>query len=418
MRAVVSGAGIAGLTLAWWLQADGWDVVLVERADGPRGGGYLMDFFGSGLDVVERMGLRTAVESAAVRVDELVYVAPSGRRRVRAPYDAISRALDGRVCSIMRGDLEAVLHAAFAAAPPVRYATVVTGVEPRAAGDRADVALSDGTLVRADLVVGADGVHSGVRALVHRPGPTVLRRLGYHTASYAFRDAALLSDVGRSFRVVSAPGRQVALYRTPGGQLAASLVHAADGDVPGRGLRRQALREAYRGLGDVVDRVLAACPQDASLYYDEVAQVELDGWSRGPVTLVGDACGAVSLMAGQGSSMAMGGAWALADELSRSRGDVAAALRRYEARVRPSVARKQAYGRSTARWLVPRSRWRMAARDVVLATSDLPGGHRLLRSSLAVARESVVEGHAVGASSSMCARPRTAGRTSTCPKTR
>jgi 2-polyprenyl-6-methoxyphenol hydroxylase-like FAD-dependent oxidoreductase len=137
--------------------------------------------------------------------------------------------------------------------------------------------------------------------------------------------------------------------------------------------------------------VLSSCPDDSSLYYDDVAQVELAGWSQGPVTLVGDACGAVSLMAGQGSSMAMGGAWVLADELNRGRGDVPAALRRYEDRARPSVTRKQAYGRSASRWLVPESRWRMAARGVLLRTGGLPGGHHLLRSSLAVALESVVE---------------------------
>ena len=391
MMALVSGVGIAGLTLAWWLHRDGWDVVMVEKADGPREGGYLMDFFGSGFDVAERMGLGAALARAAVEVEELVYLDPSGRARVRTRYDTIDRALDGRVCSIMRGDLERVLHAAFTTPPTIRYGTVVTGVEPRGVGDEVDVKLSDGTVVRADLVVGADGIHSGVRTLVHKSKGTVLRRLGFHTASFVFQDADLLAKIGRTFTVVAAPGRQVALYRTPVGHLAASLVHATADDVPPRDSRPEVLRDAYRGLGDIVDLVLSSCPDDSSLYYDDVAQVELAGWSQGPVTLVGDACGAVSLMAGQGSSMAMGGAWVLADELNRGRGDVPAALRRYEDRARPSVARKQAYGRSASRWLVPESRWRMAVRDVLLRTGGLPGGHHLLRSSLAVALESVVE---------------------------
>jgi 2-polyprenyl-6-methoxyphenol hydroxylase-like FAD-dependent oxidoreductase len=149
------------------------------------------------------------------------------------------------------------------------------------------------------------------------------------------------------------------------------------------------VRSAYAGLGELVGRALRHRPPGRGLYYDQVAQIEMDGWTRGPVTLVGDACQAVSLMAGQGASMALGGAYVLADELRRG-GPVAAAAARYEQRIRPFVRAKQHAGRRTARWLVPFSRRGIAARRLLLAAARLPGATKRLRPAFAAQRASVV----------------------------
>jgi len=134
---------------------------------------------------------------------------------------------------------------------------------------------------------------------------------------------------------------------------------------------------------------VAHCPVDGGLYYDQVAQIELDGWARGAVTLVGDACQAVSLMAGQGASMAMGGAYVLAEALRRSE-SVEAAAAHYERSMLPLVRDKQRAGRRTARWLVPGSRWRMNVRTLALSALRLPGLPTLARPAFAVMRASVV----------------------------
>jgi 2-polyprenyl-6-methoxyphenol hydroxylase-like FAD-dependent oxidoreductase len=387
MRAIICGAGIAGLTLAWWLRRDGWDVTLVEQAAGPREDGYLMDFFGSGYDVAERMGLLPELARVHTHVSELCYVDAYGRRTGGVRYAAMTRMLHGRVFSFMRGELDRVLRAAFDTAPDIRYATSVAAVHT--SGTAAVVEFTDGTRHRADLLVGADGIHSRVRELVFGPQQRFLRHLGFHTASYLFDDPHLRAAVGDRFAVLAVPDRQAGFYATNDGRLATSLVHAApDPALPAD--PRGAVHRAYAGLGDWVDRALAHCPDGRGLYYDQVAQIEMPGWSKGPVTLVGDACQAVSLMAGQGASMAMGGAWVLARQLATHPGELATALTRYEQRMLPFVRRKQRTGRRTARWMVPDSHWRIRLRDRIMSVANLPGGPTLLRPTLATASASVV----------------------------
>jgi 2-polyprenyl-6-methoxyphenol hydroxylase-like FAD-dependent oxidoreductase len=379
MKTIICGAGIAGLTLAWWLRRDGWEVILVERAPGPRADGYVMDFFGSGYDVAERMDLLPALARVASPVRELTYLDTAGRRTGGLHYASMVRVLRGRVVSVLRGDLEAVLREAFDRAPDIRYGRSVAAASPAASGIL--VELTDGTREHADLLVGADGIHSRIREITFGPEPRFLRSLGFRTASYLFDDPDLRAELGDRFAVVAAPGRQVGVYPENKGRLAASLIHRGG---PGR------LPELLGGLGELADRVLAHCPDGWALYYDEVAQIELDGWSRGPVTLIGDACQAVSLMAGQGASLAMGGAWLLAGELATRPGDVPAALAAYERVMVPFVRRKQLSGRRTAGWMVPDTRWRIGLRDRLMSLADTPAGPALLRPTLATAGASIV----------------------------
>ncbi len=390
MKAVICGAGIAGLTLAWWLERDGWQVTLVERAPGRRDEGYMIDFFGSGYDVAERMELLPRLQEIHITTRRVDYVSPDGRGRGHLEYDDMAALLDGRAFTFMRGELERVLHDALDGRVPIRYDVTVDAVRHAAGG--LEVSLSDGTVEPADLLVGADGIHSRVRTLTFGPERPYLRCLGYHTASYLFTDERLRAQVRDRFLVVAVPDRQVGLYPTEDGRLAAWLVHRAAGDALPADPRAELLG-AYRGMGELVDSTLEHCPSGRGLYYDLVAQIELDGWARGSTTLVGDACQAVSLLAGQGASMAMGGAYVLAEELRRG-GPVEAATARYEQRMRPFIRDKQKAGRRTAEWLVPSSRWRLAARAGAFAVTRMPGLSTLMRPAFGAMRASVVTGDA------------------------
>lgn len=369
MRVVICGAGIAGLSLAWWLERAGWEVLVVEHAPGQRGAGYLIDFFGPGYDAVERMGLLPRVRERARTVAGVRYRDSAGRVTCELPYDSLVRLQRGRVVTLMRGELEDLLFEALGPGVEFRYSTSVDAVAT--AADHVAVTLTTGEVERADLLVGADGIHSRVRELAFGPERRHLRSLGYHTAAYLFADPELGARVGDRLEMVEAPGLQAGVCRLDGERLAAVFAHRAAAD-PLPEDPRERLRERYASLGWLIPEVLDRCPEPGQVYYDEVAQIEAASWARPRVTLLGDACQAVSLLAGQGAAMAVAGACVLAEELLRD-GDAVAAPFRYEERVRPAVVRKQRAGRRIADWFVPASRTRLRLRTAALRLTARPG---------------------------------------------
>lgn len=385
MQAVICGSGIAGLTLAWWLQRDGWDVVLAERAPELHGAGHMIDFFGPGYDAADRMGLLPEIRKASYSVDAVLYHAPDGRPTGAIPFSIFSRMYKGRVVSLPRGDLEQILYDAVGGAADLRFSTGVASVT--AAADHVDVELTDGNTIRADLLIGADGIHSHVRGLVFGPEQRFLRDLGYHVAAYVFLDPAMAQKLGDTFHMVEAPGIQAGAYGLGGGRVAAMLAHRADGPLPAD--PRAELTRLYGGLGWFVPRILEHCPASEELYYDRMAQIEMPAWSQNRVALLGDACQAVSLLAGQGASLAMGGAHVLAEELRRA-DDIPTALQRYEARMRTAVLKKQKAGRNTADWFVPATRPKIMLRSLLLRLVSSPGFAWIMHPLLATPGRNVV----------------------------
>ncbi|GAA0222347.1 FAD-dependent monooxygenase [Saccharothrix mutabilis subsp. mutabilis] len=367
MKVVVSGAGIAGLTLARRLGAAGHTVVVAERAPGPRPEGYMIDFFGPGYDVADRLGLLPRVHELGYRFIEAGYHDETGRRRAGLNFERFAQTLDGRMTSIMRPDVERVLREDLPPSVRLRYAAAVRAVDNRA--DGVSVALADGSTEEADLLVGADGIHSTVRRLVFGEGH--VRHLGFHTAAFTFTDPQVHALVEGRFCLTDTVGRQVGCYGLRDGRVAAFTVHRTD-DPTLPADPQAAVREAYAGMGWIVPRVLSHCPPQ--LYYDQVAQVVLPRWHKDRVVLVGDACGAVSLLAGQGASLGMGGAFVLADHLD----DLSA----YERRWRPVVEDKQQVARNGARWFLPSTTTRLRARRVAMRLAGLPWIDRRIAVSL------------------------------------
>lgn len=365
MKVIVVGAGMAGLSLANRVSTLGGEVVLLERATGPRAQGYMMDFFGPGYDAIEAMGLLPAVEDVAYHIAEATFVDEHGRRRAGVRPRQFA---NGPLLNLMRPDLERVLREHLPPEVDLRFGTGPTAVTDHNDGVR--VTLADGTRLDADMLVGADGIHSTVRHLVFGREAEFLRYLGFHTAAFCFdapeveaivRDRACLTDT---------VGRQMGFYSLRDGRVAAFGVHrTADPTLPED--LRTAVRDAFAGLGWVAPRALDRCPPPSEIYYDQVAQIEMPRWSRGRVVLVGDACYAVSLLAGQGASLSIAGAYLLADRLAHAR-TIEQAVAEYEQLWRPVVREKQQVGRTGARWFLPESRWQLRFRRAVLRLARLP----------------------------------------------
>ncbi|OXM42640.1 FAD-dependent monooxygenase [Amycolatopsis alba] len=378
MKVAICGAGITGLALAHRLATSDVEVVVLERAAGPRDQGYMIDFFGPGFDAIEEMGLLAQVEDVAYQVDEASLLDDRGRRRAAIDYVQFAKSVRGRLCSIMRPDLERVLRTNLPSTVDVRFGAGVADVEDL--GDRMRITLADDEVIEADLLVGADGIHSTVRRLVFGEESRFLRHLGFHTAAFVFEDEEIRARVGERFCLTDTVGTQMGFYGLRDGKLAAFAVHrATDPALPQD--TRAALRATYGSLGWAVPKALDLCPPSDEVYYDQVAQIEMPSWSRGRVVLVGDSCYAVSLLAGQGASLGIAGAFVLAEQLIRT-SSIEAAFTEYEKLVRPVVTEKQQVARRGARWFLPANRLLLQARRVLLRAARLPGLEKTLATAV------------------------------------
>jgi 2-polyprenyl-6-methoxyphenol hydroxylase-like FAD-dependent oxidoreductase len=235
-------------------------------------------------------------------------------------------------------------------------------------------------------------VHSRVRELAFGPEDSFSRFMGYYTAAFLVEDAEIVDSLGDAFYTLTVPGRQVAVYPIGGDRLATFFIHKAQRLLEGFSPEtvREELRNTYGGMGWIVPKLLEGCPYGSGLYFDKVTQIELPTWSRGSVVLVGDACWCVSLLAGQGASLAVSGAYALAQEIGvtkeEGQEDIGAALGRYEAKLKPAVQKRHKAGRRVARWFVPGDPVRLMVRDTVLRMTTSSLVSVLLRSRFALGK--------------------------------
>ncbi|MDN3239677.1 FAD-dependent monooxygenase [Glycomyces tritici] len=375
MKALICGAGIAGLALANRLHHHGWDVHIVDHSPGPRAQGYMIDFSGPGYEALTAMGLHERLREHASPVDEFRYIDDRGRTTVGLDYALFAKALKGDLVSIMRPALEQLLRESLSDDIDLCYRTTIERID----GNRAH--LSDGTAIDADLIAGADGVHSRVRSLAFGPDQDCLRPLGMHTGAFVFTDPEAFEQARGRFLLTETLNRQMGFYGLTDDRVAVFAVHRTDAlalpEDP-----RAALRDAYAGMGDLAERALARCPAPDQIYYDQVAQTHVPQWSDGPVALVGDAACAVSLIAGQGASLGIAGAYLLAERLHHT-ATVAEGIADYERRWRPIAAEVQASARDrVTEWFLPRTPGRLLLRRWGFRAMHLPGLDRVMVGSL------------------------------------
>ncbi|WP_017571872.1 FAD-dependent monooxygenase [Nocardiopsis halotolerans] len=365
---LISGASIAGPALAHWLHRHGIGATVVERAPAPRTGGYAIDVRGVALDVAERMGVLDGIRSSVTEMTRATIVDARGRRG--GGFEASSIATDGRSLELLRGDLVRLLHAPTTEYTEYLYGDSVAEIEQGEDGVR--VTFEHAAPRVFDLVVGADGLHSTTRRIAFGPEEPHRRFLGSYLSIFTVPNHPGLD---REAVLFNTPGRLVAMYHTPraeGAKAMFALSAREENGVDRRPPRdqREFLRRTFTGHGWEADRVLAAMEEAPDFYFDSVTQIRMDRWSTGRVTLLGDAGYCPSPMSGQGSSLAMVGAYVLAGELARHDGH-AAALAAYEARMRPFVRANQAVADAGTDFLLPRTRLGLVTRDLAVRAAPL-----------------------------------------------
>jgi 2-polyprenyl-6-methoxyphenol hydroxylase-like FAD-dependent oxidoreductase len=370
---LISGAGIGGPTLAFWLKAAGFEPTLVERAPALRTGGFVLDLWGLGYDLAERMGLANSIERAGYHVRELRIVDGGGKRMAGFGVEVFRELTGGRFVTLARSDLSRLLFDTVRDGTEVMFGDEIVGLDERA--DCVQVRFKHGGERAFDLVVGADGLHSGVRALAFGPQDRFERQLGYVVA--AFQVAGYRPRDDDVYVIFSEPGQMLGRVALRDDRTLLMFVFTADRDSlstrPDPIEQKALLRRRYGGRKWECARILDELDRTADLYFDRVSQIKMDAWWRGRVALIGDAAFCVSLMAGQGSALAMTAAYVLAGELAAADGRHAEAFRNYEKRMRDYVGSKQKAAERFSAAFAPRTRWGLFLRNQVINACALPG---------------------------------------------
>jgi 2-polyprenyl-6-methoxyphenol hydroxylase-like FAD-dependent oxidoreductase len=346
MRVLISGASIAGPSLAYWLTRHGHEVTVVELGARPREGGSPIDVRGPAIDVADRMGLLPAIENAQVHTEGIDFVNAAGRRMARFT-PAIYAEPGNRDIELERADLVRALYGASQDDTDYRFNDSIATLEQDA--DGVDVTFVHGAGERFDMVVGTDGTHSIVRRLVFGEESQFLRHLGIYAAILPV-DAVL----GRENWGVmyNSPGKLAGVYRYGGKADAVFMFRSPElrYDYHDLDQQKKLLTDAFAGECWQVPALLDAVNAADDLYFDSVNQIHMPSWSRGRVTLVGDSGYCASPLSGMGTTLAMVGAAQLADALAAGEDG---AFARYEQAHRPLVAKAQASVSRGSGMLVP-----------------------------------------------------------------
>jgi len=372
---LISGVGIAGPTLAFWLKRGGFEPTLLERAPGVRSGGYVIDFWGLGYDIAERMGLTGAIERVGYHIRELRIVDENGRRIAGFGTRVFRELTGGRFVTLGRSDLSRLLFDKVGGATETIFGDEVVSLQEHS--DAVEVQFRNGQTRRFGLVIGADGLHSTVRRLMFGSQDRFETHLGYYVAAfevngYRPRDESV-------YIVYNKPGRMFGRFALHDDRTLFLFVFAFDGTSQDLNTAEQKaiLRERFGEGSWECPRVLAELDRIENLYFDRVSQIKMECWSRGRVALVGDAAFCVSLMAGQGAALAMTAAYVMAGELVKASGRHEEAFRNYEALLRGYIGSKQRGAERFSSAFAPRTRWGLFMRNQVIKASAVPGLARL-----------------------------------------
>ncbi|MFZ0108704.1 MAG: FAD-binding domain [Pseudolabrys sp.] len=373
---LISGVGIAGPTLAFWLKAAGLQPTLVEHAPTLRSSGYVIDFWGLGYEIAEQMGLASEINRIGYHMRELRIVDNRGQRVTGFGTSVFRELTGGRFVTLGRSDLSRLLFEKIKETTDVLFGDEIVGLEEDANGVR--VQFEHAGERQFDLVIGADGLHSKVRELVFGPENRFEKQLGYLVA--AFEVPGYRPRDEEVYVIYSQPGRMLGRFALHEDRTLFLFVFTETERPPPIGdqaAQKAILCERFNDGTWECPHILAELDHIHNLYFERVSQIKMDRWFRGRVALVGDAAFCVSLLAGQGSALAMTAAYVLAGELAKAKGNHDQAFGKYQKILRTFISSKQKGAEHFAPAFAPKTRSGLFFRNQVIKMLTIPGLARL-----------------------------------------
>ncbi|MBS1577586.1 MAG: FAD-dependent monooxygenase [Bacteroidetes bacterium] len=368
---LISGAGIAGTTLAFWLKKFGFNPAIIEVAPKLREGGYAVDFMGAGYDVAEKMDIIAELKNADIDFSKLTFVDKNNKEKGSMNYQKIKNFLNGRALTILRSDLAKIIFNSLDNDIEVIFGNTITNIEQD--DEKVTVTLQNGIKRNFDLLVGADGLHSNVRNLVFGKEILFETYCGYYTSSYTINNFSIGNN---AFSMYNIPYKQAAIYSNKKNQTTTFFIFSSPHKLSYQhhdiDQQKQILKAEFEDCGWKCPQLISAIDLTTDFYFDSVSQIKMEPWSQGRITLIGDACYCPSLLSGKGSTLAMAGAYILAGELKQADGNYQKAFKQYELLFKPFMEKKQKAAQFFAKSFIPKSNFGIWIRNQAFKLMSIP----------------------------------------------
>lgn len=361
---LISGASIAGLTMAYWMKRYGYQVTVVEIGPAPRMGGSPIDVRGDSLDTARRMGVLDAIKAAKLQTMGLEFMNANGEVEGTMQVEEIGAIRPGDDTEIRRDDLVKILYENAKDGIAYRFNNRIVALTQRE--DDVSVTFKDGTVERYNFVIGADGIHSGVRKLVFGPEEQFSHFLNFYFSVFPVDIRLGKKNYGQMY---TTPTNLAVVYYynedCADGFLTFRTSEKLVYDRRDTDAQKQLVMEAFqglKGLGWKVPQLIDELKKADPFYFDQGCQIKMPTWTRGRVALIGDAGYAPAFPTGMGSTLAIQGATVLADAMAE-KDTHEVAFQTYNETFRPTVEALQATVYEGLSFLLPETQEAINARN-------------------------------------------------------